>query len=424
MSDLVSELKKEKESQSEELSKPKPKKRSRLLLPLGILLVIGAGLSLAYFLTQSRTETSLPVSGQIEGYETNVGTKVAGRIEAVTVREGNKVNRGQLLVRLDDEEVRAQLKAVEAQLAAAKQEHEQARLEIDVINSQIRQAQLNLQQAGEDTQGQVNEAEANLAVSEADLLKTQAALKQARSQLKLAKVQRDRNRQLLENGAVPQDTFDQAQTKWETAKAAVGVSEAEVNAAQKQVNAAQGSLTQTKTTRLNPEIRSAALDSLNKQLVQTQSQFQAAQDEVANVKAQQDEIQAQMNYLQILSPIAGVVTARSVEPGEVVSAGTTVLSAINLDRVYLRGYIPEGDIGKVRVGQSAEVYLDSAPDRALSAKVTQIDSEASYTPENVYFQQDRVQQVFGVKLGIENPGGFAKPGMPADGEIDFSGDKG
>lgn len=414
MANLISRFKKE--PQSDPSSDRKQRKKSRLLLPLGVLLV-GAGLSVTYFLTLPKTETALQLSGRIEGYETNVGTKVPGRIEFVAVREGNEVSKGQIIVRLDDEEVRAQLEGIKAQLSAAQETEQQARLQIDVIESQIRQAELNLQQAVEDTAGRVNEAEANLAATEAELLRTQAALEEARSELKLAKVQRDRNQQLVESGAVPQDTFDQAQTKWETARASVGVSEAEVNAAQKQVNAAQGSLTQTKTTRLNPDIRSAELDSLNKQLIQTQSRFNAAQNEVANVKAQQREIQARMNYLQIVSPLSGVVTARSVEPGVVVTTGRTLLSLIDLNEVYLRGYIPEGEIAKVRVGQSAKVYLDSAPDRALNAKVTQIDSQASFTPENIYFREDRVKQVFGVKLGIENPNGFAKPGMPADGEI-------
>ncbi len=427
MANLISRFKKEPQSDpspdNKQTSDRKQSKKIRILLPLGVLLA-GAGLSVAYFLSQPKVETALQLSGRIEGYETNVGTKVSGRVESVAVREGNEVDRGQTIVRLDDEEVQAQLEAIKAQLAAAQEEEQQARLQIDVINSQIRQAQLNLQQSSEDTAGQVSEAEANLAVAEADLIEAQASVKEARSELNLTKVERDRYQNLLTGGAVSQDTFDQAQTTWEKAQASVEVEEAGVNAAEKEVSAAQGTLAQAKTTRLNPDIRSAELDSLNKQLIQTQSKFNAAQNNVANVKAQQKEIQARMNYLQVISPISGVVTARSVEPGEVVTAGETLLSLVNLNDVYLRGYIPEGNIGKVRVGQSAQIYLDSAPNKPLSAKVTEIDSEASFTPENIYFKEDRVQQVFGVKLDIDNPNGFAKPGMPADGSIVFDGDRG
>ena len=218
MANLISRFKKEPESNTKQTPDRKQNKKIRILLPLGVLLA-GAGLSAAYFLSQPKVETALELSGRIEGYETNVGTKVAGRVESVAVREGNKVSKGQIIVRLDDEEVRAQLEAMKAQLAEARENEEQARLQIDVINSQIRQAQLNLQQSSEDTQGQVSEAEANLAVTEAELLEAQAALKEARSELNLAKVERDRSQNLLTGGAVSQDTFDRAQTSLETAQA-------------------------------------------------------------------------------------------------------------------------------------------------------------------------------------------------------------
>jgi HlyD family secretion protein len=90
---------------------------------------------------------------------------------------------------------------------------------------------------------------------------------------------------------------------------------------------------------------------------------------------------------------------------------------VNLAEVYLRAFVPEGSIGRVRVGQPARVYLDSAPATPIQAAVLRIDPEASFTPENTYFREDRVKQVVGVKLALHGAIGFAKPGMPADGEI-------
>ena len=107
----------------------------------------------------------------------------------------------------------------------------------------------------------------------------------------------------------------------------------------------------------------------------------------------------------------------------VVAAGSPIVTLVNYNDVYLRGFVPEGDIGRVRVGQTARVYLDSDPKKPVDAVVSRVDPEASFTPENTYFRDDRVKQVVGVKLKITNPGGFAKPGMPADGEILVSGDK-
>jgi HlyD family secretion protein len=90
---------------------------------------------------------------------------------------------------------------------------------------------------------------------------------------------------------------------------------------------------------------------------------------------------------------------------------------VNLQQVYLRGYVPEGEVGHVRVGQAAQVFLDSDPQNPLDAVVGSVDTEASFTPENIYFKTDRVTQVFGLKLNIDNPKGAAKPGMPADAKL-------
>jgi HlyD family secretion protein len=90
---------------------------------------------------------------------------------------------------------------------------------------------------------------------------------------------------------------------------------------------------------------------------------------------------------------------------------------VNLAEVYLRAFVPEGQIGRVRLGQPARVYIDSDPRTPIDAQVMRVDPEASFTPENTYFREDRVKQVVGVKLGLRGAVGFAKPGMPADGEI-------
>jgi len=95
---------------------------------------------------------------------------------------------------------------------------------------------------------------------------------------------------------------------------------------------------------------------------------------------------------------------------------------LDLSKVYLRGFVPEGDIGKVKLGQASRIYLDSNPSKPLDAVVSRIDPQATFTPENTYFRDDRVKQVVGVKLLLKSGIGYAKPGMPADGEILVSGD--
>jgi len=408
-------------TQAAPTSEPTPGLKGRLqrLLPvlLPVVLVVGAtGLGVRYWLSRPE-DSSLELSGRIEGYETDLGAKVGGRVASIAVREGNTVDRGQVIARLDDAEVRAQLQAARARVASARQQVTQARLQLDVLASQGVEAELALQQSQGDTVGQVRQSQASVAAAEAQLVEARAQVQQAESALALARADRDRFASLLAQGAIPQQQFDQIQTTFETARDTLAARQAAVAAARQQVAAAQGVLTQAQTSQLNPDIRRAQVERLRTQRQQAQAQLAAAEAALDQAQADYAEIEARLADLEIASPIAGVVVTRMVEPGEVIAAGTPVITVVNLEDVYLRGYIPEGEVGLVRVGQPAQVFLDSAPEQPLEARVAAVDTEASFTPENIYFQEDRVDQVFGLRLGIENPSSFAKPGMPADGTI-------
>jgi HlyD family secretion protein len=325
----------------------------------------------------------LRLSGRIEGYETDIGARVGGRVQEVTVREGARVSRGQLLVRIDDDEVQARLRGAQARLAAARQQENGARSQIAVVESQIRESELTLAQSRQDNEGRVFQARANVATA-------QAQLEQAQAQLRLARVTAERSEQLARQGATSRQTLDQDRAAYQSAQATVA-------ALRKQVDAARGALELARSTTLNPSIRQAQLAALGQQREQAQAALQAARAEVGSALAAQQQIQAQIAWLTIRSPLDGVVIARSVEPGAVVTSGRTLLTLLDPATVYLRGFVPEGSIGRV--------------------KVAEIDAQASFTPENIYFREDRVRQVFGVKLTILQPAGFAKPGMPADAEI-------
>ncbi|NDD31070.1 MAG: HlyD family secretion protein, partial [Proteobacteria bacterium] len=121
--------------------------------------------------------------------------------------------------------------------------------------------------------------------------------------------------------------------------------------------------------------------------------------------------------LEVRAPFDGQIATRAAEPGEVVAVGTALVTMLDMNALYLRAFIPEGDIGRVKVGQAARVFLDSDPRKPLEASVMRIDPKLSFTPENTYFRNERVKQVMGVKLRILDDGGGAKPGMPADGEV-------
>jgi HlyD family secretion protein len=172
----------------------------------------------------------------------------------------------------------------------------------------------------------------------------------------------------------------------------------------------------------NPSIRTAQSSAIRKQMQQQGAEIAAAAADETRARAQLAEVQANRRDLVVIAPFDGTVISRTAEPGEVLQAGTPIVTLLDLSKVYLRGFIPEGQIGRVKAGQVARVFLDSNPNQPVDAYVSRIDPQATFTPENTYFREDRVKQVVGVKLQIKGALGLAKPGMPADGEILVSGD--
>lgn len=348
------------------------------------------------------------VSGRIEGDDAAVAAKTAGRIREITVREGDPVQAGQVIATLDDEQIRARERQAVAAVRQAEARVRLAQHQIAVLEEALRQSRLGVDQARVDAQGRVNEAEARLAASEAQLAQAEAAHAQARWD-------REALGRLFERELVAEQEARRAQHN-EEAQAAV------VAAARRQVEAARGSLTAARASLVNPAIRSSQAAAVEGQILQARADIAAAQADAERASAQLEEAQANRRDLHVVAPFAGTVATRTAEPGEVVVAGTPVVTLVNLAEVYLRAFVPEGQIGRVRVGQPARVYLDSAPATPIEARVSRVDPEAAFTPENTYFREDRVKQVVGVKLQLDGAVGFAKPGMPADGEILVEGD--
>ncbi|HXW17234.1 MAG TPA: HlyD family efflux transporter periplasmic adaptor subunit, partial [Candidatus Acidoferrales bacterium] len=243
--------------------------------------------------------------------------------------------------------------------------------------------------------------------AEADLAQQQAALR-------LAEFNRDAYTRLAKTGAASEQQGLQAQVQADQQAAAVA-------AAQRRVDSAKGALTTAQANLDNPRIHLTQVASTERQIAQQRSEITAANAEISEAQAQLAQAEADRSDLTVLAPFTGTVITRSAEPGEVVQAGTAIVTLLDLSKVYLRGFVPEGEIGKLKVGQAAHVFLDSSPNQPLDGYVLRIDPQATFTPENTYFRDDRVKQVVGLKVQLTQGIGFAKPGMPADGEILASG---
>jgi len=134
--------------------------------------------------------------------------------------------------------------------------------------------------------------------------------------------------------------------------------------------------------------------------------------------AMKHEAASSLSFFNLTSPINGMIETRSVEPGDLVDKGQVLLSVIDPRKAYLRAFVAEGELSRLHVGQPAKVYLDSNEKLApLSGRLIEIDSAPSFTPQNVYFKDDRVRQTFGLKISLDHPEGLAKPGMRGDAKI-------
>ncbi len=249
-----------------------------------------------------------------------------------------------------------------------------------VIDSSSLAIQLAQAQAGVD----LAEAQLQLLVKGArieDIRQSEEALKQAQANLKSAQQDRDRFRDLFAKQSATTKQHQDAEARYTVARA--------------QYEAAQQALEKWKKYARPEDIKSA----------------RARLDQA---DAARDLLKKTISDSTITSPTAGIVTSKAIEQGEFVGPGTTILTIADLSEVHLNIYITEVELGNVRLGQEAEVTIDSYPDRAFKGKVSFISPEAEFTPKNVQTKEERVKLVFRVKIGVPNPENILKPGMPAD----------
>ena len=382
--------------------------RARGFLVLIVLAVIAAVIGYLLLHKTAAPNTVIALSGRIEGDDSAVAPKTGGRILEIRVREGDSVKSGDIIAVLDDQQIRAREDQARAALLVAQAKAKAARDQIAVLQEQWKQNNIQIEQARIDAQGRVRQGEAEVEAAEADLAQQEAAYG-------LALFDKEAYTKLAETGAV-------AERKGKEAASTAAQQAAAVAAAKRRVEAARGALTMAKANLANPRIRGAETEAVRKQIAQQQAEVASANASIEQAQGQVEEAEANRKDLVVSAPFEGTVITRSAEPGEVVPAGTTIVTLLDLSKVYLRGYVPEGEIGKVKLEQPARVYLDSDPSQPVEAYVSRIDPAATFTPENTYFRDERVKQVVGVKLQLKSGIGLAKPGMPADGEILIAGD--
>jgi HlyD family secretion protein len=392
-------------------------KRSNLKVALPVLLLLALVAAGAVWYQARRSDSRAPgtilCNGTIEATEVELGSRIAGRLLSVAVREGEAVRRGQEIALLDAAELEAQAAQARGNLAAA--EAGFAEIAAATRPEEIRRLRAQLQAA--------REAHAQ-ALARLDLVRAGARpeqLEQLRASARQAQVaadeaERDQERtaRLAAQGAVAGRDLDMATARRDGAAAALEaarqrLAEAEAGPREQEIRGAEAALAQAAA---QVQAAQAALDLAVAGPRRETVRVAEARAEAARGSAAAAE--ALLAQARILSPSDGRVTLRNAEPGEVVTPGFPIVRIADLARVRLRVYVSETQIGLVKTGQRAEVGVDAFPGRSFAGIVTEIAEKPEFTPKNVQTREERAKLVFAVKIEVENAGGELKPGMPAD----------
>lgn len=357
-------------------------KPKRLIIPvIAIAAVAVAAYSMGWF----RHDNSLQGSGTVEARDIRVGSKIGGRIDKVLVREGDFVEAGQVLITFDDKELLASLDVSRAN--AEKSQRGYRPEEIAEARAATAQAKADYDQRKNGyRQEDIDAAQADLDRATADEIRT--------------KLDYQRYDALAQKDLVSKQQRDTAEANWKMALA--------------QKESAQHKLDELKRGYRPEEIASAEARYHQTEATLEKLERGNRREDIEAARAALAYDEARFRERQVLAPSAATVEVLDVRPGDLIPPNTPVATLLERDQIYVRIYIPETIIGQVHVGQKAEIRVDSFPNQVFQGAVEQINQQAEFLPRNVQTREERVHQVFGVKVRIDDSSHRVLAGMAAD----------
>lgn len=355
----------------------------KLLIPIVVVLaLVGFGVYSSGVLNRDH---SLRGSGTVEARNIRVGSKIGGRIDQVLVREGDSVEPGQILITFDDKELAASLAASRAN--AEKMQRGYRKEEIAEARATAAQA------LAEYDQRKNGYRKEDIAAAQADL--DRAAADEVKTHLDF-----QRYDALAQKDLVSKQQRDTAEADWKMASA-------------------QKSNLQHKLDELRRGYRPEEVAAAEARYLQTKATLEKLEngnrtEDIAAAKAQLAYDEARYRERQVLAPAAASVEVLDVRPGDLIAPNTPIATLLERDQIYVRIYIPETQIGLVHLGQTAKIRVDSFPNQTFDGAVEQINQQAEFLPRNVQTVEERIHQVFGVKVRIDDPSHRVRAGMAAD----------
>ncbi len=334
--------------------------KKKIVIAVFVLLFVGAGL-LVFIGQQRKNSGELLYSGTVEATQARLSFQAPGRVAKVFVQEGQAVKKDQLLAALDRAEFATRLEQARANRERAEKTKQQLETALKLYQKTL----------------------------PAEIARAQAAVKSAEDSLADAEKNYQRFEELFRQDVVTEKERD-------TLKLHYDVSRSRLEEAEAALRLSRGNLLR---------IDAAAKD------------IAAADAQIAAARAAQEQAAIILDYTELKSPADGVITSRNIEPGETVSVGREVLTVSELERVDLKIYVGETEIGKVRPGQKVKVSVDTFPGKTYDGVVSFVSPEGEFTPKIIQTQKERVKLVYRVKVSVANPRYELKPGMPADARL-------
>ncbi len=377
-------------------------KKKKIVILL-LVVAIGAVFSFWYIRNLNSTDPNkIYVSGNIEVRDAEISFKIAGRVTERLISEGESVRAGQVIARLDSFDLVQEVALREAELRAS--QALLSELEAGYRSEEIAQARAAMQKAA----SRLDELLSGSRPQE--IAAAEAGVENASVNVAHLKIEFDRQTILLKRETISQREFDLTESEYK--RAITNLQEAQEQLELIKEGPRKEQIDQARAAFSEAKAHYTMLEKGPRKEVIEQSRARVEQAKAVLMIAK-----IRLGYATITAPFSGMVLSENVEQGEYVSPGTPVVTIGDLENVWLRAYINEIDLGRVKLGQMVYVKTDTYPGKIYTGRVAFISPEAEFTPKNVQTEKERVKLVYRVKVDIPNPDMELKPGMPADAEI-------
>ena len=388
-------------------------KRRRAVLILIVLAAAGVGAWYWWSGAMNRNLNQIPVSGNLELTQVDLSFKTAGRMTELAVREGDFVKKGDLVAKLDSAQLEQQLMRDQAAVASAESSYQQLQTSIEyqgaTIDSDISARRAELAQS----QAKLDELLAGSRPQE--IQQAQSAVADAKAWNDQARSDWERAQTLFAREDISRSQYDQAKAKLDSTTAQLRQAEDKLALVKEGPRSEEIAGARAQVARSQAAVQTAEANRI--ELRRKQQELAARRAEIERSRAQVGMTQTQIADTIIQAPIDGVILVKSAEAGEVIAAGTTVVSLGDIDHPWMRAYINETDLGRIKLGGKVTLRTDSFRGKTYEGRISFISSEAEFTPKQIQTQEERVKLVYRIKIDVANPQHELKNNMPMDAEI-------